>query len=209
MTEIFSLKAISAAITSFWARSAILLWCLAGSCFFVLVALMAGAHWQLGDTPALLAAYGTILGLALLVLLVFAAFKTYSERPKPILSLLPQEDQSFWGQSRQTDGRITTQLSLRFQATNLTDGAIMLSAVELRRPFVRRRAILTKMISFAIQRGTSIVQNTLSNPTLLPMDRRTSLSPAPLAASAKRCGRLLPCKIMRAVGISSFFHTCG
>jgi hypothetical protein len=87
-----------------------------------------------------------MLGLAFLVLLVFASFKTYSERPAPILSLLPQEGQSFCGQSRQRDGRITTQLTLRFQATNLTDGAIMLSAIKLRRPFVRRRAILSKIM---------------------------------------------------------------
>jgi hypothetical protein len=146
MTEIFSLKAISAAITSFWARSAIFLWGLAVSCFFVLVALIAGAHWQLGDTPALLAAYGTILGLALPVLLVFTALKTYSERPAPILTLLSQEPYSFCGQCRQKDGRITTQLTLQFQATNLTDGAIMLSGIDLRRPFVRRRAILQKVL---------------------------------------------------------------
>ncbi len=81
MTEIFSLKAISAAITSFWARSAILLWCLAASCLAVLVALAAGAHWQVGDAPALLVTYGTILGLAFLVLLIFAAFKTYGDVP--------------------------------------------------------------------------------------------------------------------------------
>jgi hypothetical protein len=74
MTEIFSLKAIIAA------RSANLLWCLAASCLAVFIALVAGAHWQLGDTPALLAAYGTILVLAILVVFVFAAFKTRSER---------------------------------------------------------------------------------------------------------------------------------
>jgi hypothetical protein len=144
MTEIFSLKALSAAIMSFWARSAIFFWCLAACFFILLLTLVAGAHWQLGDTPAWLAEYGTILVLAIPVLLVFAAFKTYIERPAPILSLLPL--QSFCGQSRQRDGRITTQLTLHFQVTNLTDGEIMLSAIELRRPFVRRRAILQKML---------------------------------------------------------------
>jgi hypothetical protein len=145
MTEIFSFKAIIAAFLSVWARSAVLFWSLAVCCLVVFIALVAGAHWQLGDAPVLLAAYGTILVLAFLVLFVFAAFKTYSERPPPTLSLLPQEGQSFWGQSRQPDGRITTELELRFQATNLTDGAIMLSAIELRRPFVRRRAVLAKI----------------------------------------------------------------
>jgi hypothetical protein len=145
MTEIFSFKAIIAAFLSVWARSAILFWSLTVCCLVVFIALVAGAYWQLGDTPALLAAYGTTLVLAFVVLSVFAAFKTYSERPPPTLSLLPQEGQSFCGQSRQPDGRITTQLGLRFQATNLTDGAIMLSAIKLRRPFVRRRAVLAKI----------------------------------------------------------------
>jgi hypothetical protein len=144
MTVIFSLKAISAAITSFWARSALLLWCLAASCLVALIALAAGSHWQVGDTPAWLAAYGTILGLAFLVLLVFAAFKTYGERAPPTLLLLPQDDQSFWTQCRHPDGKIITQLTLRFQAKNLTDGAIRLSGIKLCRPFVRRHAILTK-----------------------------------------------------------------
>jgi hypothetical protein len=145
MTEIFSFKAIIAAFLSVWARSAILFWSLAVCCLVVFIALVAGAHWQLGDAPVLLAAYGTILVLTFLVLFVLAAFTTYSERPPPTLSLLPQESQSFCGQSRQPDGRITTQLELRFQATNLTGGAILLSALELRRPFVRRRAVLAKI----------------------------------------------------------------
>jgi hypothetical protein len=146
MAEIYSLKAIGATIASFWARSALFLWCLAASCFVVLIALLVVAHWQVGDAPALLAEYGTKLGLAFLVLFVFAAFKTYSQRPQPILSLLPQEGKSFCGQVRQTDGRIITQLSLRFQAANLTDGVIVLSAIKLRRPFASRAAILTKVI---------------------------------------------------------------
>ena len=73
MTEIFSFKAIIAAFLSVWARSAILFWSLAVCCLVVFIALVAGAHWQLGDTPALLAAYGTILVLAFLVLFVLGA----------------------------------------------------------------------------------------------------------------------------------------
>jgi len=86
MTEIFSFKAIIAAFLSVWARSAILFWSLAVCCLVVFIALVAGAHWQLGDAPVLLAAYGTILVLTFLVLFVLAAFTTYSERPPPTLS---------------------------------------------------------------------------------------------------------------------------
>jgi hypothetical protein len=147
MTEILSLiKTFSAAVTSLWERSSLLLWGLAASCFLIFITLAAGSHWQAGDTPALFASYGTMLVLAFIVLFVFAAIKTYSERPKPTLSLLAQEGQSFCGQTRQKDGTIITQLTLRFLATNLTDGAIVLSSIEIHRPFVRRRAILTKQV---------------------------------------------------------------
>jgi hypothetical protein len=144
MTEPLSLKIIGDAITSFWGRSAILLWCLATLSLLSLIALAVGAHFQFGDAPALYAAHGTILALAALALFVFAAFKTYSERPQPILSLIPNEQQSFWGQSLQQNGQTTTSFCLRFQATNLSNGKIMLSALKLCRPFVRRRHILAK-----------------------------------------------------------------
>jgi hypothetical protein len=64
MAEIYSLKAIGATIASFWARSELFLWCLAASCFVVLIALLVVAHWQVGDAPALLAEYGTKRALA-------------------------------------------------------------------------------------------------------------------------------------------------
>jgi hypothetical protein len=124
---------------------------LAAACFVVFIALLAGAHWQLGDTPAWLAAYGILLVLAFLIFCVFAAFKTCSERPTQTLSLLPKERESFCVHARQNDGRITTQLGLRFQAANLTDGAIMLSVIKLRRPFVRRRAISKTMFPLLIE----------------------------------------------------------
>jgi hypothetical protein len=146
MAEPFTLKAITETITSFWGRSALLLWCLACISLFLFVALAAGSHWKIGDTPNLFTAYGTSLGLAFPTLFVFAAFKTYSERPKPILSLLPKEQDSFWAQSKQPSGQIITQFALRFQATNFADGAVMLSDVALSRPFVRRRHIFVKHI---------------------------------------------------------------
>jgi hypothetical protein len=197
MTEIFSFKAIIAAFLSVWARSAILFWSLAVCCLVVFIALVAGAHWQLGDAPVLLAAYGTILVLTFLVLFVLAAFTTYSERPPPTLSLLPQEGQSFCGQSRQPDGRITTQLELRFQATNLTGGAILLSALELRRPFVRRRGIpqtLNPMIHFwLVPRRRQVDCGKLGSTCCRPLPRSLSLVAHchPVQLPAKR-----PCELL-------------
>jgi hypothetical protein len=83
MAETFSLKVLGEAITSFWGRSALVLWCLATSCLVAIIALAAGAYWHVADAAELLAAYGTVLSLGLLVLIVFASFKTYAERPKP------------------------------------------------------------------------------------------------------------------------------
>ena len=84
--------------------------------------------------------------LAGVLLAIVAAFKTYSERPKPNIVLLPVEDQSGWAQAVQQDGSVITQFSVHFQATNVSDGTIKLSEITLRRPWVRRRSILTRLL---------------------------------------------------------------
>ncbi len=146
MAEPLSMKAISDAIASFWGFRAVVLWCLACVCFVMFGARAAGQHWRVGDTSALFATYGTFLGLAFPVLVVVAAFRTYGERPKPVLSLLPKEQESFWAQAKQPNGQIITQFALKFQATNISDGSMMLSNIVLRRPFVRRRHIIVSHI---------------------------------------------------------------
>jgi hypothetical protein len=132
---------VLATITSIWARGALFLSCLATLCLIVFLTLAALAYWQISDASALFASYGTLLFLLFLVFTVLAAFKAYSERPKPILSLLPNVH-SYCVQSLQTDGNIRTHLALRFQATNLADETIVLSALRLRRPYIRRSALL-------------------------------------------------------------------
>jgi hypothetical protein len=144
MSEPLTIKAIADSITSLWGRSAAFLWCLATACFVALIALVGGAHWKIGETAALLASYGTYLGLAFLVLIVVASFRTFSERPQPVLSLIPKDQESFWCHAVQTDGRTFTQFHLKFQATNMSDGAIMLSQVMLSRPLVSRRRLLVR-----------------------------------------------------------------
>ena len=146
MAEPFSLAALTDAITSFWNRSATLLWCLAVISFLLFGLLAAGDRWHIGHTSALFASYGTILGLAFPVLVVLAGFKTYSERPKPQLSLVPKERDCFWGQSEQPNGKIYTQFSLKFQITNFSEGGVVLSDVRLRWPVVRHKHILAKLL---------------------------------------------------------------
>ena len=80
--------------------------------------------------------------------MIVAAFKTYSERPKPDIVLLPIEDQSGWAQAVQKEGNVTTQFSVHFQATNVSDRTIELSEIALRRPRVRRQSILARDLLF-------------------------------------------------------------
>lgn len=89
-----------------------------------------------------------MLALACVVLPILAGFKTYSEWPKPSLVLLPIEDQCFWTQGVQPDGKVTTQFGVRFQATNMTNGAIMLAEIVLLRPWVHRRSIIARDLRF-------------------------------------------------------------
>jgi hypothetical protein len=64
---------------------------------------------------------------------ILAAVKTMESRRPPNLHLIANEQQSFWGQSRQKDGRITTQFAFRLRATNLTDKPILLATLRLLR----------------------------------------------------------------------------
>ncbi len=148
MAEPFTMKAIGEAISSFWGRSALLLWCLALCAIAALAVLWVGKHFEIDGAAELFHQYGVTLALAGVLLTIFASFKTYAERPKPTIILLPVDDESHWGQATQPDGRVVTQFSVKFQATNVTDGTIKLSEIALRRPWVRRRSILTRMLLF-------------------------------------------------------------
>lgn len=77
---------------------------------------------------------------------LLAASKTYAQRPGSVLALVPTDDQSFWVQAKRPNGEIYTQLNLRFQVTNLSDGAIMLSSLKVVRPWTRQRAIVANMM---------------------------------------------------------------
>ncbi len=140
MTEpLTTMKAIGEAITSFWGRSALLLWCLSLCAIVALAVLLVGTYFQIDGAAELFHRYAVLLMLACVLLPIVAGFRTYSERPKPSLVLLPIEDTSFWGQSVQPNGKVTTQFMLRFQATNMTNGTIVLSEIVLRRPPVGRK----------------------------------------------------------------------
>jgi hypothetical protein len=127
-------KSFSGLAASIWKNGALLLWSLATSCVAILLALVGAAKLGLGDAPAMLTAFGTYLALACIAFGVFASFKSYAEREKPALSIIPNERQSFWHHAVQPDGRTMTQIQLRFQVTNQSKSAVKLSAVRLLHP---------------------------------------------------------------------------
>lgn len=144
MTEPLTMKAIGEAITSFWGRSALLLWCLSVCAVAAFAVLLVGAHFQINGAAELVQSCGVWLALAAMLLPIVAGFKTYSEWPKPSLVLLPIADQCVWAQGPPRDGKAITQFGIRFQAANMSNGAIMLSEIVLRRPWVRRRSIIVR-----------------------------------------------------------------
>jgi hypothetical protein len=147
MPEVVStMKAIEGAIASAWARGSLLLWGLATVCMALAGTLRLCAYWELQKAAALWAEYGLALILMSVGFAILAAFKTYGERVKPNLSLIANERQSFWGHAAQADGSIITQLSLRFQATNMGDTTIQLSGIKLNRPWVRHKSIIDELL---------------------------------------------------------------
>jgi hypothetical protein len=142
------MKAIGEAIASFWGRSALLLWCLSVCAIVALAVLWVATHFQIDGAAELFQSYGVLLALACVLLPIVASFKTYSEWPNPSLVLLPIADQCVWAQGPPRDGKVITQFGIRFQAANMSDGAIMLSEIVLRRPWVRRRSIIVRDLMF-------------------------------------------------------------
>jgi hypothetical protein len=157
-TTVGILKSAGDLIATMWQRGALLLWTIAAACLVVFVALLVAARWHLGDAEGLLATYGIGLAVASLTLIVFAISKTYSERTaeqarRPLV-LIANERQSQWAQARQPSGEVITHITLRFQATNLSDGSVMLSAIRLIRPWVRKLRIRETILSVRSPTGS-------------------------------------------------------
>jgi hypothetical protein len=125
-------------ILRLWERGQNFLWAVASAGAAVFVILLAGWRFAIGNGADLFEAYGFLALMVAIVGGTFGVWRKLEDRPKPTVFLIAEVDQSFWAQSRQTDGRVTTQFCLRMQATNLTDGPIKLSGVRLIRPRIKR-----------------------------------------------------------------------
>jgi hypothetical protein len=66
--------------------------------------------------------------------LLWALVRTISDRKRPTLLLIGDENRSYWYEWRYPDGRATTQFCFWLEATNLTNTPIRLSAARLMRP---------------------------------------------------------------------------
>jgi hypothetical protein len=128
-----------------WERSVPMLAALAAICIATVAVL--GLCWFFGVGPAAaFTDYGVWLMVSAIAFAILAVFKKIEGRPGKALHLIADEQQSFWAQSRQSDGRITTQFAFRFQATNLTDQAITFVTCRLVRPWLPRGVYLSRNV---------------------------------------------------------------
>jgi hypothetical protein len=89
------------------------------------------------DAASAFRAYGHWFAIGAVMFGILAGARIIEQRRSKTVHLIAEEQQSFWGQSRQPDGRITTQFAFRLRASNLTDKPIRLLDLRLLRPPVR------------------------------------------------------------------------
>jgi hypothetical protein len=149
----FSTTTLGDLVLRLWERGEKFLWSLTAASAAVFAILCGGWFFRLGTVPAVFQSYGLLTLLLTVGLGILAGFRTWDGRPPKTVHLIADDFQSFWSQSRQKDGRITTQFCFRMKVTNLTDGPIVLSTLRLLKPRLRRdddelaRHILTRHTS--------------------------------------------------------------
>jgi hypothetical protein len=145
--ETISVSSLSKVFAAVWASGSRLLWSVVVASAAAAVVIRIGAYFEIPKAQSLWADYGLMLTLFAVVFAVFAAFKMRAERLNRGLSLIADEQRSFWHQVKQQDGSIVTQFALKFHATNMNDGgSIHLSKVRLNRPWVSRSRILNATV---------------------------------------------------------------
>ena len=95
-----------------WGRGKALLWALAVIFGAVFVILFVGAFLGIPTAATAPESYGLWLVVGAVVLAILAAVKTIETHYRPpTVHLIPNNAQSLWTRSKQTDGRVTTQFS--------------------------------------------------------------------------------------------------
>jgi hypothetical protein len=145
--EAISVSSIGKIIAAAWANGSRFLWSISVGSATAAAVIRIGAHLEIPKAQSLWADYGLISTLIAVVVAVFAAFKMRAEWLNRGLSLIADEERSFWHQAKQQDGSMVTQFALDFHATNMNDGgSIHLSKVRLNRPWVSRSRILSATV---------------------------------------------------------------
>lgn len=123
-------------ILKLWDRSVALLLALFGICAVLLV-LAVTARW-LGRADYL-SNYGIYLVIGSVVFGGLAIARTIEraiEQKKPSFHFTTDDDHSCWSITKQPNGDVFTQISLHFQATNMTRRALRPSKAILKRPLL-------------------------------------------------------------------------
>jgi hypothetical protein len=147
VAELSFLSSIGKIISAIWANGSRFLWSLAGAAAATAVVLRVCAFYAVPKAKPWWDEYGLPLILGAAVFGVFAACKAWTEQNNTQLYLIANEHQSFWNQATQPDGLILTQFTLRFDATNRAGHHLALLKVRIVRPWVRRKQVLTSMLS--------------------------------------------------------------
>jgi hypothetical protein len=94
-------------ILRLWERGQNFLWAVATVGAAVFVILSTGWWFGLGNGPDLFKTYGFPALIVAVGGVIFGVWRKLDDRPKPTVYLIADEGQSFWGQSRQPDGRVS------------------------------------------------------------------------------------------------------
>jgi hypothetical protein len=121
-----------------WERGLYFFWVVESASAAMFIVLLAAWWFQLRNGLDVFKTYGWLPLTVAIGAAILGIWRKLEERPTPTVFLVGNEDQSFWGQSRQKDGHVITQFCSRMHATNLTSDPVELRGLKLIQPRVKR-----------------------------------------------------------------------
>ncbi len=132
-----SAEKIEGAILRLWERVLYFFWAVAAAGAAIFIILLAAWWFKLGNGADVFKAYGWLPLTVTTGAAIFGIWRWLDGRPATTVFLVPADDQSFWRQSPQNDGRVTTQFCFRMHVMNLTGNSVTLTRLKLIRPRFR------------------------------------------------------------------------
>jgi hypothetical protein len=133
-----SAEKIGRVVLGLWERGLYFFWAVACASAAMFIVLMAASWFHPGSGPNVFKTYGWLPLTVAIGAAILGFWRKLEDRPMPTVFLVGNEDQSFWGQSRQQDGRAITQFCFRMHATNLTSDPVELRGLKLIQPRLKR-----------------------------------------------------------------------